>query len=53
MLPNRFPDDGSAPTEDDYNNADGTVSILALARESISTRDASKNCSLLSVFVYH
>lgn len=25
MLPNRFPDDGSAPTEDDYNNADGTL----------------------------
>lgn len=25
MLPNRFPDDGSAPTENDYNNADGTV----------------------------
>lgn len=25
MLPNRFPDDGSAPTEEDYNNADGTV----------------------------
>lgn len=30
MLPNRFPDDGSAPTEDDYNNADGTVRHLAL-----------------------
>lgn len=26
MLPNRFPDDGSAPTEGDYDNADGTVS---------------------------
>lgn len=25
MLPNRFPDDGSAPTEEDYDNADGTV----------------------------
>lgn len=25
MLPNRFPDDGSAPEESDYNNVDGTV----------------------------
>ncbi|CAN8074592.1 unnamed protein product [Agarophyton chilense] len=25
MLPNRFPDDGSAPTETDYDNADGTL----------------------------
>lgn len=27
MLPNRFPDDGSEPTESEYDNADGTVSI--------------------------
>lgn len=30
MLPNRFPDDGSAPTEADYDNADGTVSCFLL-----------------------
>lgn len=29
MLPNRFPDDGSAPTEEDYNSADGTVRRLS------------------------
>ncbi len=25
MLPNRFPDDGTAPKDEDYNNADGTL----------------------------
>lgn len=48
MLPNRFPDDGSVPTEGDYDNADGTVSKNYSQFKSLISRRAISAMRLLT-----
>ena len=37
MIPNNFPDDGSAPTDDAYNNVDGTLWFFQAIRQYVAT----------------
>lgn len=36
MIPNNFPDDGSAPTDDAYNNVDGTLWFFQALRQYVA-----------------
>src|SRR5437764_8616658 len=36
MIPNNFPDDGSAPTDDAYNNVDGTLWFFQALRQYVT-----------------